>query len=151
MMNRDQHAGECLIRPNMGATNTNICVIYPSLWAWSSLVALALLLLRLLFELLLMVIVVIISRIPFGSVQCLLAWCFQTNKVMLQFQHSLSCLSRGKNIDTKGLHKLSEIFEQCQRVTVRPEAQKMGNVCIFNHQHWWNFQWQQSVKTFSFL
>lgn len=132
-MNRDQHADECLIRPNMGATNINICVIYESLLALLSLVALALLLIRLLFELLLMVrlvIVLIITGITFGYVQCLLAWCFQTNKVMLQFQHSLSSLSRGKNIDTKGLHKLSEIFEQCQRVTVRSEAQKLGT-CAF--------------------
>lgn len=125
-MNRDRHADQCLIRPNIGATNINICVIYESLLALLSLIALALSLLRILFELLLMgrlVIVVIITRITFGYVQCLLAWCFQTNKVMLQFQHSLSSLSRGKNIDTKGLHKLSEIFEQCQRVTVRSEAQ----------------------------
>lgn len=125
-MNRDQHADECLIRPNIGATNINICVIYESLLALLSLIALALSLLRILFELLLvvrLVIVVIITRITFGYVQCLLAWCFQTNKVMLQFQHSLSSLSRGKNIDTKGLHKLSEIFEQCQRLTARSEAQ----------------------------
>lgn len=105
-----------------------------------SLFALALSLLRLLFEFLLMlrlVIVAIITRITFGYVQCLLAWCFQTNKVMLQFQHSLSSLSRGKNIDTKGLHKLSEIFEQCQRVTVRSEAQN------------WNFLTINTDETFS--
>lgn len=124
-MNRDQHADECLIRPNISATNINICVIYEALLALLSLFAHALSLLRLLFEFLSMVrlaTVAIITRITFGSVQCLLAWCFQTNKVMLQFQHILSSLSRGKNIDTKGLHKLSEIFEQCQRVTVRSGA-----------------------------
>lgn len=47
---------------------------------------------------------------------------FSVNKVLLQFQHSLSFLSRGKNIDTKGLHKLSQIFEQYQCVTVVSDA-----------------------------
>lgn len=79
-----------------------------------------------------LVIVVIISAIALGSVRRLLAGCFQTNKVMLQFQHSLSSLSRGKNIDTKGLHKLSEIFERRQRVPALSHAPNWKGVCIRN-------------------